>query len=907
MNSENWLKVEELLNVALEIEPEARRKFLDEIGADDIRREVESLLNCDAKTDGFLASPAIAFSNDFFEDVESPDAFLNQEIGNYKIVGELGRGGMGAVYLAERSDGKFSQKVAVKLLKRELNTADIRRRFRHERQILAALAHPNIARLLDAGTTDDGLPFLVMEYVEGLPINEFCDAHNLDLNERLEIFRNVCDAVAFAHRNLIVHRDLKPSNILVTTDAIPKLLDFGISKLLTPEFESESEHTVTKLGAMTPEYASPEQLRGESVTTATDVYSLGVILYELLTAHRPFGLKKNRSPQEIIQAVCNTEPTPPSAALSAERGTPSAELKDAFQTNGKQSTNQNRQKTAPRSAFRIPRSGDLDNIVLKALKKEPSRRYSSVEQFSEDIRRHLENLPVLARPDTPLYRAAKFVSRNRVGVFAGLLIFLSLVGGVVATVWQMRRAEANQIKAEKRFNDVRRLSNALLFELSPKIERLPGATEAREILVNRALEYLDSLAREAEGDLTLQSELAAAYEKIGDLQGNPVNPSFIDTESAIKSYEKAQAIRLRLSKKNPSDFEQRRSLAENYRLLGRVYGQANDFLTETKNLDTALRIYEELVAENPSSGELKFALAQTDYNLGRNRSSVKKYAEAFQYFERAVAALERLHAENPNRTDVIKLLGDCRTDFGNALSWDGKQAEAEAHGTQAIELLEQAVTANPNDVNLRGGLWFAYWLTSSTYEEVNDPLSHELAVKALRVIEEIVRQDEANIRAKKQLSLSFSRIGQTLINTGKIEEAILNLEKSRWILQEITESRTKNYSLKNDLTVILMRLGEAKFKQKKFPDALLDFEQAADVHLEILRNHPDDTRTERNLAQTYESIAETHQQIGGEKDAAARENYQKVLDILLRLEARNTLGEFDGRFLEKTKITLQKF
>src|SRR5688572_24778792 len=260
MTPEKWRKVEDLLNAALEIEPSNRRGFLDHIGAEDLRREVESLLASEIGADGFLTCGAIALAADLFDKDEAADALVGQNIGNYKIVGELGRGGMGAVYLAQRDDGKFQQKVAVKLLKSELNTADIRRRFHREQQILAALAHPNIARLLDAGTTADGLPFLVMEYIEGLPIDEFCKRESLDLKKRLEIFRTVCEAVSFAHRNLIVHRDLKPSNILITKDHIPKLLDFGISKLLTPEFEAESAHTVTNLGVMTPAYASPEQL-----------------------------------------------------------------------------------------------------------------------------------------------------------------------------------------------------------------------------------------------------------------------------------------------------------------------------------------------------------------------------------------------------------------------------------------------------------------------------------------------------------------------------------------------------------------------------------------------------------------------------------------------------------------------
>ena len=907
MNRENWQKVEELLNAALEIEPSRRRKFLDDIGADGLRSEVESLLDCDAKTDGFLASPAIAFSSDFFDDGESPDTLLNQQIGNYRIVLELGRGGMGAVYLGERTDGKFSQQVAVKLLKRELNTTDIRRRFRHERQILAQLAHPNIARLLDAGTTDDGLPFLVMEYVEGLPVDEFCDEQMLDLNERLEIFRMICEAVSFAHRNLIVHRDLKPSNILVTKDGIPKLLDFGISKLLTPEFASDSAHTVTKLGAMTPEYASPEQLRGESVTTATDVYSLGVILYELLTNHRPFYFKKH-SAEEIIQAVCNTEPTAPSAAW-----------RDA-ETRKRGDTENNRQVPtgiAESSTRRVAASqlkGDLDNIVLKALKKEPSRRYLSVEQFSEDIRRHLADLPVVARPDTLSYRATKFVNRNRVAVFAGLLIFLTLIGGIVATLWQARRAEANQVKAEKRFNDVRRLSNALLFELSPKIERLQGATEAREILVNRALEYLDSLAQEAGDDLQLQSELASAYEKIGDLQGNPSNPNFIDSDAAIESYKKAQAIRLNLLEKNPNDFQQR-NLAENYRVSGKIYGQANDYQTELKNLENALQIYEKMPAEQSDANDLKTALAQIIYDIGKNRADGKKYSESFPHFERAIAMLEKTRQENPNQIDALKLLGDCHTQFAVALSWEEKQAEAEAQAAKAIEILEPAVANNPNDTNLRTGLWTAYWLTSSVYEEQNDALSHEYALKALSIIEETVERDAANIRAKQQLSKSFSRLGQTSTNTGKPQEAVSYLEKGREILLEIVESRSKNNRLKVDLTTILMRLGEAKFKQENFQSALADFEQAVKIHQDVLQTHAGDVRVSRNLALTYESIAETHEKIAeresGEKSRTARTSakdyFQKAFDLLLKAEAQNALAEFDRKLLERIRAAAEKY
>lgn len=897
MNSENWKKVEELLNSALEIEPANRQKFLDQISAEDLRREVESLLDAERKAEKFLTFGAIAFAADFFDDDDMPDALAGRKIGNYKIVGELGRGGMGAVYLAQRDDGKFQQQVAVKLLKRELNTADIRRRFQRERQILAALAHPNIARLLDAGTTDDGLPYLVMEYVEGLPVDEFCERENLDLEERLQIFRTVCDAVAFAHRTLIVHRDLKPSNILVTQDGIPKLLDFGISKLLTPEFEAESAHTITKLGAMTPEYASPEQLRGESVTTATDVYSLGIILYELLTNYRPFELKKH-SVEEIIRAVCETEPERPSSFVLRYS---SFSASCTTQPN-EQRTKDKRLRTKPQSL-----RGDLDNIILKALKKKPDRRYASVEQFSEDIRRHLADLPVLARPDTLSYRAVKFVNRNRVAVFAGLLVFLTLIGGIVATVWQARRAEANRARAEKRFADVRGLSNALLNDIAPKIERLSGATEARQALVNQSLKYLDGLASESQDDLALQSELAAAYEKIGDLQGNPNNPNLIDWEAAIASYEKARAIRLKLSEKNPSGFESQKFLAENYRVAGKIYGQANDFQNELQNLEAALAVYEKLLAAAPESNELPFALAQVNHDIGRNFSSSRRYVDAILYFEKATAALETLRLQNPNNTDILRLLGDCRAQLALSLSWELRQAEAETQAAQAREIFVVAAALNPNDANVRAGLWSGYWFSSLIYEEVDDPLSHEYALKALWVVEEIVRADAANIRAKAQLSKTFWMVGHSANNTGKYAEAVSYLEKGRDVLVEITESRSKNYGLRTDLTTVLMSLGDAKLKQEKFADALLYFEQAEKIHHEVLQNFAGDVRVSRNLAATYEWLAETHEKIGGNKNQAARENYQKCLAILLQLEDQNLLSKYDREFLEKTKERLKKF
>ena len=418
MKAENWKNIKDVLMKALNLDASERREFLDKADiTSDTREEVESLLALEEESENLMRLSAVEFSRNFFDtDEDAKNTLIGQKIGVYQIVSELGQGGMGAVYLATRTDGKFKQQVALKLLKREMNTSALRQRFRQEREILASLEHPNIARLLDAGTTDDAVPFIAIEYIDGLPIDDYCNRHDLDLTGRLNLFRTVCSTVNFAHRNLIVHRDLKPSNIIVTFDGIPKLLDFGISKILSTELEKADAATITRLGVMTPSYASPEQLRNESVTTATDVYSLGVILYELLSGHRPFE-NKECDLKEIYHAVIDTDPPLPSSMIETISKTfsrqgntdisqSSAEVSDMSElptvaAGSNPITEPNRfRRTTPQSVSIKPQflRGDLDNIILKALKKEPERRYSSAENFSEDIKRHLDGLPVAARP-----------------------------------------------------------------------------------------------------------------------------------------------------------------------------------------------------------------------------------------------------------------------------------------------------------------------------------------------------------------------------------------------------------------------------------------------------------------------------------------------------------------------------
>jgi len=482
-----WEQVKQIFHTALEEPAQKRRQYLQEACAGDqaLLAEVERLLANDRLAGDFMEELAAGdAANALIR--EHSRASEGKQIGPYRLLREIGQGGMGTVYLAERADAQYQKQVAIKLVRPGLDSQSVVDRFRHERQILAGLDHPNIAKLLDGGVSEDGLPYFVMDFIEGLPVDEYCDQRQLPLVRRLELFRVVCSAVHYAHQNLVVHRDLKPSNILVTADGTPKLLDFGIAKIVNPAPSSDPDEATT-LRFLTPEYASPEQARSQPITTASDVYSLGVLLYKLLTGQSPYRLE-SRSAPDLARAICEEEPERPSLVereTEREReGEKEKQRKSRFP-----SFSPSLRLSVSRSQLR----GDLDNIALMALRKEPQRRYSSVEQFSEDIRRHLEGLPVIARKDTVVYRTTKFIQRHKAGVGAMALMLLILLAGVLATQRQARIAE-------RRFNDVRKLSNSLLFELHDAIQNLPGATPARELLVKRALEYLDRLAAEAADD-----------------------------------------------------------------------------------------------------------------------------------------------------------------------------------------------------------------------------------------------------------------------------------------------------------------------------------------------------------------------------------------------------------------------
>ena len=503
---------------------------------------------------------------------------------------------MGSVYLAERADDQFRRRVALKAVRPEFLDDQTLRRFENERRTLAVLDHPNIIKLLDGGTSDDGAPFLVMDYVEGQSIDQFCASRNLPVRERLRLFREVLGAVHYAHQNLVVHRDLKPSNILVTADGVPKLLDFGIARLLRPEYlGGPISLTRTAMQPLTPEFASPEQVRGQPITTATDIYSLGVILYRLLTGHHPFEPHTN-SLLELEHAICDTDPVLPSTLLAG--GT-----------------------KAEAGAARTLR-GDPDNIVVKAMRKEPQLRYASAEHFSEDIRRHLEGWPVLARGPGAWYRASRFAGRHKAACTVSAIFAVALA--ISATV-----AFREERLARQRFNELRSFANFVIGDFDDKLRQ--GVTPARKTLNAEALRYLDGLSKQAGQDPVLNLDLVAGYTRAGDVQGNPYASNLGDMQAAEDSYTRAIAAAQALFRSNRPDDASRLALAR------AEIGKA-DVLWPRGRVDPAVVLYRD-------------AISQGDAVLAAESGSKDALKSNFRAWDHMMAAHE-------NRGDIAAALDD---------------------------------------------------------------------------------------------------------------------------------------------------------------------------------------------------------------------------------------------------------
>ena len=654
-----WERLQELFSRGVDLPLNEREAFVEREIPDDpeLREELLGLLACDTgKSTGPLTTALGAALDATTRDRRR--AMLGKVVGNYKLTSVLGHGGTGTVYLAERSDRQYSAQVAVKIVDGATVHGDLGMRFRAERQILASLNHPNIARLVDAGDTDDGQPFLIMEYVHGEPVDRYCDRQQLDLHRRLELFLEVCSAVQYAHQNLIIHRDLKPANILVTTDGKAKLLDFGIAKLLDVSASSAAALALTRMNdrLLTPEYASPEQILGRMVTTASDVYALGVVLYELLTGLRPYVVPASASQLELERSICITDPQRPSAVVrrAIEAGPVDGQSNIAAIALAR-----------GLSPDRLHRRliGDIDAIIMRALRKEPEHRYGSIEQFANDIRRYLNREPVQARQGNWFYYSQRFVRRHAIGVSAGAtFVALILAFGVTMSIQRERIAEERD-RATQESDRAERVSE---FMLGVFAAAEPFTSEGREIT---ATELLDQAARSIQADLAEQPEVRARLmESIGKAyrrQGQP--------ERAVVHFEESLLIRERAQL--PRDAQTGSILTEMsiaLRQVGRLE-DANEKLTE------ALEVLRTAGAERTLQG------AQLLATLGQLELSRGDPKRAHDYLTRALEQAKEI--AGPRDSLVAMIL----TDISSARSWIDDIDGAERAAREAVSIYRETI------------------------------------------------------------------------------------------------------------------------------------------------------------------------------------------------------------------------
>jgi eukaryotic-like serine/threonine-protein kinase len=877
MTPERWRQVKGLLAEALEAEPAARPAFLDRIctGDDALRGDLERMLAADQAA-GYLDEASLsAWAQEMFPD--DPGTWAGCRVGAYQIVEKIGAGGMAEVHRAFRADDQYQKQVAIKLLQAGPNPGFLVARFKNERQVLASLDHPNIARLLDGGATPEGVPYIVMELIDGRPIDVYCEQQHLSLAARLGLFLEVSSAVQYAHQRLIIHRDLKPANILVTPDGVPKLLDFGIAKIVAST-EMPVTATAAALRPFTPEYASPEQIKGEPVTTASDIYSLGVLLYELLTG-RPLHRLTAGTPLEISRRVCESEPQPPSVAL----------------------------ESANQKALARHLRGDLDNIVLMATRKEPERRYASVERFGEDIERHLKGLPVTARPDTFAYRAGKFLRRHKAGAAAAALAMLSLAAGLGVALREARIARqqaeiarAQKSRAERRFNDVRKLANALLFEVYGSIQNLPGATPARKLIVGRALEYLDSLSKEAGNDASLASELGFAYHHLAQVQGDTEQGNLGDTREMIESMHKAAALWESAAKANPSgaidqlnaafghrllaaladnDVEGRREITRAMEISGRLLSidGANPKIRSERALE-----YGVLAGAQESSGDLSAALesqeaaaalretlvkagyphapaglAITRVQIGELLGKLGQRKSALESNRAGIAIFEDV-ARNPAEGRARRELAAAWVRRAGLLSMDADWTRAPDASRRALAIVESMARDDPQNDRLRLDI-VEYRLVSSVvlihqgrYTQASPALDQSIAFLEKR---QAVASASSENEVPLMLASGYLWRGESFAGTGDPRAALDRYRKAVTVL-ETASAANADSGMRCELAAVYSKLGAALAASGQAPDALNAFRKSLDLMEPLVRQHPDEAPARYVLADAYFGLGE---------------------------------------------------
>jgi tetratricopeptide (TPR) repeat protein/predicted Ser/Thr protein kinase len=855
-----WEQVKELLDEAL-ARPEAERAAFvaRRAGSDDaLRAEVESLL---AAWDRAESSGSITAAFDVPAPAGgAPDAArLGQVVGSWRLESLIGHGGMGVVYRGEHTDARLGQRAAIKLLRQDYRPADLRR-FRDEQRILARLEHPHIARMLDAGLTEDGTPYLAMEYVDGEPLLDYCRSRRLDLNARLELFEAICLAVQAAHRSLIVHRDLKPSNIFVDSSGAPRLLDFGIAKRLGDTGEI-AELTRTGQHVLTPEYASPEQFRAEPPTTLSDVYSLGVVLHELLTGERPHQLAGLTAGQ-AERIVCEQEPRKPSSYAGP---------------------------------FARALAGDLDLVVLTALAKSPARRYASAADLAEELRRFRAGQPIHARPDTIGYRARKFAGRNR-GVIATLaLVLLALVAGVVSTARQ-----AQQTK--RRFEQVRALANTLLFDIQSEIRDQPGMTPLRERIVHRATAHLAGLAEDAKRDPALRGELASAYEQLGELQGDPSFASLGDLPGAIASYRQARVLRQQALADAPADPARLHALARITARLATALSWGGDNAAAVTLAGGALDSLALLRRAYPADSAIVADEACVRIERGWFRIWASDLEPGMADVREGIAALDSMRAQHPGDLDLALARAEAAIHLTDGLKFANRYTDMAREIEPVIAELDTLARAHPTHVRLRRRQLGLLRQVGEAYEVFAPEKAEATYRRAITVAEEQFVVDASNFSTRRNLASSYNHLGGVLLDMGRPADAIPALRRAgaeqRWLF----ERDASNHSDGSNLSTSLMWESQCLTKLGRHAEAIPRALEALAVRESLLTRSAGDAANIGNLGSAAGAVGLAY--VGEARDArtpparrvecwrSARASFVRSAEVFERLKGGGALMDF---------------
>ena len=850
-----------------------------------------------------------------------------KSLGRYELQEPVGAGGMGTVFSAW--DPTLSRRVAVKLLHEAAVDSHRAERFHLERQVLGGLEHPHIARLLDAGETEEGQPWFAMDFIDGKPLDEACDAAKLTPQQRVELMLPVLRAVTAAHQHLVVHRDLKPSNILVDKNGEPHLVDFGIARLL----EGASGLTQTGVTPMTPAYASPEQVRREPVAVTTDVYSLGVVLYEVLTGVSPYETKPG-DVEGVLAAITRAEVKLPSEAVLratasqvAARGLTREKLRSALQ-------------------------GDLDAIVMMALRKDPQDRYQSVQALTDDLVAALERRPTLARRGDRAYRAARFVRRNRALVAGVSAAFVALTVGLVATVWQARRAETERDLAQARFNQVRQLAKAVLFRYHDGIADLPGSTALRQELVKDAQGYLEALSAQAANDLALKQELATSYLKLGDVQGDPFTASLGDTSAAKESYLKARALAESILVSHPTDWDARRTLAQSHEKLGSLEEVTGSLETALGMLLEGLALDAKLLDERPDDLDQRFWLGRDELGVGQVLMDLGRLGESKEHLQRsldlraevaakrndpasrrgvtvALISLSRVATEEARLDDAIELALRAEAQ-GSALvaespgsvemkrtlqvAWQvligayrlaGRFADALPYARKSTAAARAAYDGDPGNsvaardlvvaLTLEGGL-----LSSLNRLEETRALEHE----ALELLRASHQRDPANMQTLRNLGRQLVASAYDAAWRGEFDTAERRLVEQAKIAAELKARDAQDFTTLEELTSAHDVRAIIFTRQGRFTDALAEQQQVLDETLAQTGSSPESKRLWTQVGHAQAALVKLRVRIAekskakadweaalAQEDAAARAVAEIVKDDSLLSAFEDTIEE----------------